>query len=65
MYPTYCLFDPDTITVKFTICGTPRVTETSVRIFIPVFCTRDIRLSSVGPENRPNGFLASAGSERL
>lgn len=63
--PTYCLFDPDTITIKFTICGTACITETSVRVFIPVFCTSDIRFRSVGPENRPNGFLASAGSETL
>ena len=65
VYLTHCLFDPDTITIKFTICGTARVTETSIRILVPVFCTRDIRFSSVGPENRPNGFLASAGSETL
>ena len=65
IYLTYCLFDPDTITIKFTICGTACVTKTSVGIFIPVFCARDIRFGSVGPENRPDGFLASAGSETL
>ena len=62
---TYSLLYPYAIAVKFTEGRTPRVTETTVGVLIPVLRTGNVRASPVCPENRPDGFLSSVRSETL
>jgi len=61
----YGLFQRNTITVYLTIRRTSSITKPTVRILIPVFCSRDVRFGTVCPEDRSDGLVSTTGCQAL
>src|SRR5882762_11883232 len=61
----HSLLDPDTVTIKFSVCRTAGVTKPTIGIFVPVLRARKVRLRPVGPEDWTNCLGASGRRERL
>lgn len=59
------LLYPDAVAIQIAESGTARVTETSVRVLIPVLRPCDVRACPIGPEDRPYSLRTTIGCEAL
>ena len=59
------LLDPDAVPVELAVRGRARVSETAVRVLVPVLCAGEVGPRAVRPEDRADVLCTAVGGKRL